>query len=99
MSEVSTPKKRGIRKERVGRVVSDAMDKTIVVRIERRVRHPLLGKEMRRYTRLHAHDEKNEAHVGDRVRVVETRPLSRRKHWRLLGIVAQAHPVSQEAPS
>ncbi|OQW97882.1 MAG: 30S ribosomal protein S17 [Verrucomicrobia bacterium A1] len=80
---------RGHRRERLGEVVSDAMDKTIVVRVERRIRHALYGKEMRSYTKFHAHDEKNEAHKGDRVRIVETRPLSRLKRWRLLEIVSR----------
>jgi len=80
---------RGTRKERTGQVISDAMDKTIVVRVERRVRHPLYGKEIRRYTKLHAHDEKDEARKGDRVRVVETRPLSKLKRWRLVEILAR----------
>lgn len=78
---------RGVRKTRQGRVVSDAMDKTIVVKVERRVRHPLYGKEMRRSKRFYAHDEKEEAGVGDVVRIAETRPLSRLKRWRLVDIV------------
>lgn len=81
--------RRGHRKERIGEVVSDAMDKTIVVRVERRVRHALYSKEMRFYTKFHTHDEKNEARKGDRVRIVETRPLSRLKRWRLLEIVSR----------
>ncbi len=81
---------RGHRKERVGEVVSDAMDKTVVVRVERRIRHALYGKEMRTYSKFHAHDEKNEARKGDRVRIVETRPLSRLKRWRLLEIVGRS---------
>ena len=68
---------RGIRKTRVGMVVSDKMDKTVVVEIRTRVRHPLYGKIMNRTTKLKAHDEKNECGVGDRVLVMETRPLSR----------------------
>lgn len=75
------------RKERTGVVVSDAMDKTVVVRVERRLRHPLYGKELRRFKKFHVHDEKNEAKVGDRVRIVETRPLSRLKRWRLAEIL------------
>jgi small subunit ribosomal protein S17 len=82
--------RRGHRKERVGEVVSDAMDKTIVVRVERRIRHALYGKEMRTYSKFHAHDEANEARKGDRVRIVETRPISRMKRWRLLAIVDRA---------
>ena len=81
---------RGIRKERVGVVVSDKMDKTIVVEIRTRVKHPLYGKIMNRTTRFKAHDEKNECGVGDTVRVMETRPLSKDKHWRLVEIVEKA---------
>ena len=66
------------------------MDKTVVVRIDRAFRHPLYGKTVRRSTKLAAHDEANEAHVGDRVRVVETRPLSKTKRWRLVEVVEKA---------
>ena len=78
------------RKTRVGRVVSDKMDKTIVVAIEDRVAHPLYKKIVKRTYKLQAHDEKNEAGVGDRVRVMETRPLSKEKRWRLVEIVEKA---------
>ncbi|MBR5985772.1 MAG: 30S ribosomal protein S17 [Clostridia bacterium] len=81
---------RGMRKERVGVVVSDKMDKTIVVAIRTRVKHPLYGKIMNRTTKLKAHDENNECGVGDTVRVMETRPLSKEKHWRLVEIVEKA---------
>ena len=81
---------RSRRKVRTGIVVSDAMDKTVVVRIDRAFRHPLYGKTVRRSKKLAAHDEANEAHVGDRVRVVETRPLSKSKRWRLVEIVERA---------
>jgi len=81
---------RGRRKVRTGVVVSDAMDKTIMVRIDRQVRHPLYGKIVRRSSKLAAHDETNDAHVGDTVRVVETRPLSKSKRWRLVEIVERA---------
>ena len=81
---------RGIRKERVGVVVSDKMDKTIVVEIRTRVKHPLYGKIMNRTTRLKAHDENNECGIGDTVRVMETRPLSKDKNWRLVEIVEKA---------
>lgn len=81
---------RGIRKTRVGMVVSDKMDKTVVVEIRTRVRHPLYGKIMNRTTKLKAHDEKNECGVGDRVLVMETRPLSREKHWRVVEIIEKA---------
>ena len=78
------------RKTRVGRVVSDKMAKTIVVAIEDRVAHPLYKKIVKRTYKLKAHDEKNEAGVGDRVRVMETRPLSKEKRWRLVEIVEKA---------
>ncbi len=78
------------RKTRVGRVVSDKMDKTIVVAIEDRVAHPLYKKIVKRTYKLKAHDELNEAGIGDRVRVMETRPLSKDKRWRLVEIVEKA---------
>lgn len=87
MSEIE---QRGIRKTRVGVVVSDKTDKTIVVSIKTRVRHPLYGKIMNRTTKLKAHDENNECGIGDTVRVMETRPLSREKHWRLVEIIEKA---------
>lgn len=86
---MSDKPQRGQRKRREGRVVSDAMDKTIVVLVERRVRHPLYGKELRRFSKFYVHDEKNEARVGDTVRIEETRPLSRLKRWRLVEIVTR----------
>ena len=73
-----------------GHVVSDAMDKTITVLVERRVKHPLYGKFMRRSTKIHAHDEANECNKGDLVRVEQCRPLSKTKAWRLLEVVAKA---------
>ncbi|MBC8868375.1 MAG: 30S ribosomal protein S17 [Planctomycetes bacterium] len=82
--------KRHLRKTREGHVVSKSGDKTIVVLIERRVRHPLYGKEIRVSKKVHAHDEENAAKVGDVVRVMETRPLSRLKRWRLVDIVSEA---------
>ena len=82
--------KRGLRKVRVGRVVSDKMDKTIVVKIERTMRHPLYEKIIKAYSKLYAHDEGNEARVGDLVKVMETRPLSALKRWRLVEIVEKA---------
>jgi small subunit ribosomal protein S17 len=75
------------RKERVGEVVSNRMAKTIVVRVERRFRHPRFRKVITRYKKFYAHDEKNQAQVGDRVRIAETRPLSKTKCWRLVEIV------------
>ena len=80
---------RGHRKVREGRVCSAAGNKTIAVLIERRVRHPLLGKELRVTKKIHAHDENNEAKVGSVVRVMETRPISKLKHWRLVEIVSK----------
>ena len=85
MSEV-----RGIRKTRVGVVVSDKMDKTITIAVKYRVRHPLYGKIMNRTTKIKAHDEMNECGIGDTVRVMETRPLSRDKRWRLVEIIEKA---------
>jgi small subunit ribosomal protein S17 len=81
---------RGDRKVRTGVVVSDRMDKTVIVRIESQKRHPLYGKTVRRSSRLAAHDEANQAHVGDVVRVMETRPLSKSKRWRVVEIVEKA---------
>jgi small subunit ribosomal protein S17 len=81
---------RGERKVRTGVVVSDAMEKTVVVKVERRTRHPLYGKSVRRTAKLHAHDEANEAKVGDLVRLMETRPLSATKRWRVVEIVERA---------
>ena len=82
--------KRGERKVREGYVVSDKMDKTIVVSLEDRVKHPLYGKVIRRTSKVKAHDEANTAGVGDRVRLMETRPLSATKRWRLVQIVEKA---------
>ena len=81
---------RAFRKARVGMVVSDKMDKTIVVAIEDRVQHPLYKKFLNRTYKLKAHDEKNEASIGDRVKVMETRPLSKDKRWRLVSIIEKA---------
>jgi small subunit ribosomal protein S17 len=81
---------RSRRKVRTGVVVSDAMDKTVLVRIDRQIRHALYGKTVRRSSKLAAHDEGNEAHVGDTVRVMETRPLSKSKRWRVVEIVERA---------
>jgi small subunit ribosomal protein S17 len=80
---------RNPRKERVGVVTSDAMDKTVVVQAERRMAHPIYGKVIRRSKKYVAHDEKNEAKKGDKVRIAETRPMSKTKHWRLVEIVAR----------
>ena len=81
---------RGQRKTRVGSVVSDRMDKTIVVSVERRFAHPLYGKQVKRHKKYYAHDSENEAHVGDVVRIVETRPLSKNKRWRLEEVVRKS---------
>ena len=81
---------RNYRKVRSGLVVSDKMDKTIVVQVEDRVKHALYGKVMRRSSRLKVHDENNEAGIGDRVRVMETRPLSATKRWRLVQVIEKA---------
>jgi small subunit ribosomal protein S17 len=81
---------RNARKSRTGLVVSDKMEKTVVVAIERRVPHPVYGKMVTRTKRLKAHDEENSAKVGDTVRIVETRPLSKDKRWRLVEIIDRA---------
>ena len=81
---------RNRRKTRVGIVVSDKMDKTIVVAIEDNVRHPKYGKIIKRTVKIHAHDEKNECGIGDKVAVMETRPLSATKRWRLVEIIEKA---------
>jgi len=81
---------RALRKTRVGKVVSNKMDKTIVVAIETSVKHPLYGKIVKRTTKLKAHDEENQCQIGDKVKVMETRPLSKEKRWRLVEIVEKA---------
>jgi len=81
---------RTLRKVRVGMVVSDKMDKTVVVAIEDNVKHPVYGKIIKRTLKVHAHDESNECGVGDKVRIMETRPLSKTKRWRLVEIVEKA---------
>ena len=81
---------RTARKSRIGLVVSDKMDKTVVVRIDRRMPHPTYGKMVTRTARLKAHDEENSAKLGDTVRIMETRPLSKDKRWRLVEIVERA---------
>tara|TARA_A100000164_G_scaffold123241_1_gene109144 strand:- start:1185 stop:1451 length:267 start_codon:yes stop_codon:yes gene_type:complete len=83
--------KRHMRKTREGRVFSSSSDKTIVVVIERRVRHKLYGKEIRISKKIHVHDEENKAHVGDLVRVMETRPLSKLKRWRLIDVLSTSN--------
>jgi len=86
----TTTTERGARKVRTGVVVSDKMDKTVVVRIDRQVRHSLYNKTVRRSSKLAAHDEANDAHKGDTVRVMETRPVSKSKRWRVVEIVERA---------
>jgi small subunit ribosomal protein S17 len=88
---------RGHRKERVGEVISNKMTKTIIVRVERRFPHPRYKKVVTGYSKFYAHDEKSEAKVGDRVRIIETRPLSKTKNWRLVEVLernADAAPVN-----
>ena len=81
---------RNLRKERIGVVVSNKMDKSIVVMVERKVKHPKYGKFVKKSSRFMAHDEKNECNIGDTVRIMETRPLSKNKCWRLVEIVERA---------
>jgi len=95
MTETSL--QRAHRKERVGDVVSDRMNKTIVVRVKRRFQHPRFKKVVTAYSKFYAHDEKNEAKVGDRVRIQETRPLSKTKSWRLVEIVERTQEVAKVA--
>ena len=91
----STVEKRGTRKERVGDVISNKMAKTIVVRVERRFPHPRYKKVVTAYSKFYAHDEKTEAKVGDRVRIEETRPLSKMKRWRLVAVVEKSSGVER----
>lgn len=81
---------RNLRKERIGQVVSNKMDKSIVVAVQRRVKHPIYGKYIRKTTKFMAHDDKNECGIGDTVRIMETRPLSANKRWRLVEIIERA---------
>ena len=81
---------RNLRKERIGVVVSNKMDKSIVILVERKVKHPKYGKFVKKSTKFMAHDEKNECNIGDVVRIMETRPLSKNKCWRLVEIVERA---------
>lgn len=87
---------RGLTKERAGLVVSDRMQKTVVVSVERTVTHPRYKKILRRRTKVKAHDERNECHVGDRVLIVECRPLSRDKRWRVSKVLERAQTTSEE---
>lgn len=83
----TAPAKRGLRKSRIGVVVSNKMNKTIVVAVERRVQDPLYKKYVRRTSKFMAHDEQNQCKIGDRVRIMETRPLSKHKNWRLVQVI------------
>lgn len=96
MTETNTVA-RGHRKERLGEVISDKMDKTIVVRVERRFQHPKFKKVVTRYRKLYAHDEKSEAKIGDRVKIEETRPLSKMKCWRLVEVVERHSGITPVA--
>ena len=91
-SEETSPveQERGRRKTRTGTVVSDKMDKTVVVAVERRYAHPLYGKQVTRTKKYHAHDENNDYRIGDVVRIVETRPLSKLKRWRVAEVIERA---------
>lgn len=93
MTETSTPA-RSHRKERLGEVISNKMAKTIVVRVERRFRHPKFKKVVTHYRKFYAHDEKSEAKIGDRVRIQETRPLSKTKCWRLVEVLERKVAVA-----
>jgi small subunit ribosomal protein S17 len=90
MSENTAPVVRSTRKVREGLVVSDKMDKTVVVEVEDRVKHALYGKVMRRTSRLKVHDERNDCGIGDRVQIMETRPLSATKRWRVVEVLERA---------
>ena len=87
MAETQSTETRNLRKERIGVVTSNKMTKTITVAVERKVKHPIYGKFIKKTTSFHAHDEKNEASIGDVVRIMETRPMSKTKRWRLVEIV------------
>jgi small subunit ribosomal protein S17 len=88
MSTIST--ERGRRKTKIGIVISDKMEKSRVIAVERYLRHPLYNKFVRKTSKFMVHDEKNESHIGDTIRIMETRPLSKRKRWRLVEIVEKA---------
>ena len=86
MSEAVTTIDRNLRKTKSGVVTSNKMDKTITVKVERKVKHPLYGKFVKKSTKFHAHDDKNECSIGDTVRIMETRPMSKTKRWRLVEV-------------
>jgi small subunit ribosomal protein S17 len=87
MMETTNKIERNLRKTRVGVVSSNKMDKTITVKVERKIKHPLYGKFLKKTTSFHAHDEKNECSIGDIVKIMESRPLSKTKRWRLVEVV------------
>jgi small subunit ribosomal protein S17 len=87
MSEVIQEVQRNLRKTKTGVVTSNKMDKSITVNVERKVKHPLYGKFVKKSTKFHAHDEKNECSIGDTVKIMETRPISKTKRWRLVEVV------------
>ena len=82
--------KRNLRKEKIGVVTSDKMEKSIVVAVERKVKHPKYGKFVKKTTKFVAHDENNDCHIGDTVKIMETRPLSKSKNWRLVEVIERA---------
>lgn len=91
MSEQQQPEyKPGLKKERVGVVTSDKMDKTITVKVERRLQHPMYGKFVKKSKKFTAHDEENSCGIGDKVKIVESRPLSKKKRWKLVEIIERA---------
>ena len=87
MSEVKQEVERNLRKTKIGVVSSNKMEKSITVNVERKVKHPLYGKFVKKSTKFHAHDEKNECSIGDTVRIMETRPISKTKRWRLVEVI------------
>jgi small subunit ribosomal protein S17 len=87
MSEVIQEVERNLRKTKTGVVTSNKMDKSITVNVERKVKHPLYGKFVKKSTKFHAHDEKNECSIGDTVKIMETRPISKTKRWRLVEVI------------
>lgn len=90
MSEVEATQDRNLRKMRVGKVISDKMDKSITVSVERFLKHPIYGKFVRSSSKFAVHDENNDANAGDTVRIMETRPISKRKRWRLVEVIERA---------
>jgi small subunit ribosomal protein S17 len=87
MSEVKQEVERNLRKTKIGVVSSNKMEKSITVNVERKVKHPLYGKFVKKSTKFHAHDEKNECSIGDTVKIMETRPMSKTKRWRLVEVI------------